>query len=362
MVRRFPRERAPGRAGLCPAGDPRRDGVERFIGAGAVGASGLGEIGAAAPAFAAERFGADATSSTALKVGGEVVGHADDEAGLALIAHADDGDDARAQVGACRHRRAPRRSFGATPCTRAGEELDRPISRGRTAAVSPPHRRQAQARAWRRRTASRACGARRGAASRSIISSGRPSAVAACLAHAGILRGEIRARGLAGQRLDAAHAGGDRAFADDLEQADIAGAAHMGAAAELDRIGAAALASPVRLPMLTTRTSSPYFSPNSAIAPLLIASSGAIRWVSTGGVLQNHGVGQVLDLADLVASSASYVEKSKRSRSGATSEPFCATCLPSTSRSASCSRCVAEWIGARVGVRRSTSSSTASPT
>ena len=35
-------------------------------------------------------------------------------------------------------------------------------------------------------------------------------------------------------------------------------------------------------------------------------------------------------------------ETSKRSRSGAFSEPFCATCVPSRRRSASCSRCVAE--------------------
>ena len=35
-------------------------------------------------------------------------------------------------------------------------------------------------------------------------------------------------------------------------------------------------------------------------------------------------------------------EKSKRSRSGATSEPFCATCVPSRSRKAACSRWVAE--------------------
>ena len=44
-------------------------------------------------------------------------------------------------------------------------------------------------------------------------------------------------------------------------------------------------------------------------------------------------------------------EKSKRSRSGATSEPFCATWSPSTWRSASCSRCVAEWL-ARIALRR----------
>src|SRR4029077_870233 len=42
-----------------------------------------------------------------------------------------------------------------------------------------------------------------------------------------VLRREIGPRGIAGQRLDAAAARGDRALADDLEQADIAGAADM---------------------------------------------------------------------------------------------------------------------------------------
>ena len=59
------------------------------------------------------------------------------------------------------------------------------------------------------------------------------------LAHALVLRREIAPRGIAGQRLDAADAGGDRALADDLEQADIAGAPDMGAAAELDGISVA---------------------------------------------------------------------------------------------------------------------------
>ena len=43
------------------------------------------------------------------------------------------------------------------------------------------------------------------------------------------------ARMAAGQRLDAAHAGGHRAFAGHRNQADIAGAADMGAAAQFDR-------------------------------------------------------------------------------------------------------------------------------
>ena len=44
--------------------------------------------------------------------------------------------------------------------------------------------------------------------------------------------------------------------------------------------------------------------------------------------------------------------KSKRRRSGATSEPAWCTCSPSTSRSAACSRCVAVWLRS-VSLRRS---------
>ena len=44
---------------------------------------------------------------------------------------------------------------------------------------------------------------------------------------------------LAGQGLDAADAGGDRALGHDAEQRDVAGAADVGAAAQLDRVGAA---------------------------------------------------------------------------------------------------------------------------
>ena len=47
---------------------------------------------------------------------------------------------------------------------------------------------------------------------------------------------------LAGDRLDAADAGGDGTLGDDAEQRDVAGAADMGAAAQLDRVGLAVLA------------------------------------------------------------------------------------------------------------------------
>ncbi len=66
-------------------------------------------------------------------------------------------------------------------------------------------------------------------------------------------------------------------------------------------------------------------------------------------------VDQVLDRrARSSADSAVKCAKSKRSRSGATSEPACLTCAPSVCRSAACSRWVAVWLR-RVASRVSTS-------
>ncbi|MNT42021.1 hypothetical protein D3C72_1784190 [compost metagenome] len=65
-----------------------------------------------------------------------------------------------------------------------------------------------------------------------------------------------------------------------------------------------------------------------------------------------------LTLRSMIASSSALIgwkcEKSKRRRSGATSEPFCCTWVPSTSRRAACSRWVAEWLR-MVAPRRSPS-------
>ena len=98
-----------------------------------------------------------------------------------------------------------------------------------------------------------------------------------------------------------------------------------------------------KLPNDSTRTTSSYFSPNSAMAPDFTASSkGSCR--ITAGALRRISP---LTSRSTVSSSAGVTgwvcEKSKRSRSGATSEPRCTTCLPSAWRSAACSKCVAEW-------------------
>src|SRR5690606_16540329 len=55
------------------------------------------------------------------------------------------------------------------------------------------------------------------------------------LAHARLLGNEIGARAVAGQRLDAAHAGRARALGNDVDQSDVAGARDVGSAAQLDR-------------------------------------------------------------------------------------------------------------------------------
>ena len=56
-------------------------------------------------------------------------------------------------------------------------------------------------------------------------------------AHAGVLLGQVFARAVGGERLDAAHAGGARRLRHDLDQADIAGARRVRTAAQLNRPG-----------------------------------------------------------------------------------------------------------------------------
>ena len=103
--------------------------------------------------------------------------------------------------------------------------------------------------------------------------------------------------------------------------------------------------------METTRTSSPYFSPNSARAPEARASSRP----SGGSSPRRSGARCGWRCPRPRRAPPAVIgfgwAMSKRSRSGATSEPFCATWSPRTWRSASCSRWVAEWL-ARVAERR----------
>ena len=116
-------------------------------------------------------------------------------------------------------------------------------------------------------------------------------------------------------------------------------------------------------PIVSTRTSSPYFSPNSAIAPFAFAVSMSVTWISTAELARICSFTRRSTARICSGVIASKCEKSKRRRSASTSEPFCATCSPSTWRSAACSRCVAEWFNA-VAWRMpgSTRAPTAAPT
>ena len=93
--------------------------------------------------------------------------------------------------------------------------------------------------------------------------------------------------------------------------------------------------------MVSTRTSSPYFSPNSASAPAAMAWSVGKRRVEVSEFWRITA----FTCASMRSSSSGDTglgwEKSKRSRSAFTSEPFWLTWPPNTRFSAACSKWVA---------------------
>src|SRR6185436_16505271 len=74
------------------------DRLQCVIGFRAVGPAGLGHVGPPAAALAAQRLGALANEIDGVEAAGEVRRDADDDASLALIGDADDGDDAGADL------------------------------------------------------------------------------------------------------------------------------------------------------------------------------------------------------------------------------------------------------------------------
>ena len=91
----------------------------------------------------------------------------------------------------------------------------------------------------------------------------------------------------------------------------------------------------------TTRTTSPYFSPNMAVAPFALASAMAISSAPTSTASPIHPLTSDSSSASCAAVGERGALKSKRSRSKFTSEPACDTSSPITSFSADCRRCVA---------------------
>ena len=100
---------------------------------------------------------------------------------------------------------------------------------------------------------------------------------------------------------------------------------------------------------LTTRTVSPYFSPNRAMAPVFFASSRLISSVTTESPAW---ISLFTISSTRLISSGVMAEKwvkSKRRRSLVTKEPACSTWSPRTVRSALWSKWVALWFLAGEG-------------
>ena len=98
------------------------------------------------------------------------------------------------------------------------------------------------------------------------------------------------------------------------------------------------------LPMDSTRTVSPYFSPNSIIAPLCCASSSAITCAEATALIKISALTIASTRRIWASVTGALWAKSKRVRSALTNDPFCATWSPSTSRRALCIKWVALWL------------------
>mmetsp|Transcript_7452 Transcript_7452/g.26223 ORF Transcript_7452/g.26223 Transcript_7452/m.26223 type:complete len:285 (-) Transcript_7452:15-869(-) len=113
----------------------------------------------------------------------------------------------------------------------------------------------------------------------------------------------------------------------------------------------------------TTRTVSPYFSPNIIVAPASFACASGISDTARGVASITQPLTSASTRSMSAASGALGDVKSKRRRSKATIDPACATSGPRTSTSAAWRRCVAVWLHlARSLSSASTLGETESPT
>ena len=114
-------------------------------------------------------------------------------------------------------------------------------------------------------------------------------------------------------------------------------------------------------PTETTRTRSPYFSPNSAIAPDLTASAWLITSACTDRSSSTTSLTRASTSRITDAGTAPVAEKSKRKRPGAFSEPAWVAVSPSASRNALWTMWVAVW-AREIERRRSVSTTAWAPT
>ena len=86
----------------------------------------------------------------------------------------------------------------------------------------------------------------------------------------------------------------------------------------------------------TTRTRSPYFSSNKAVAPDLRASSASISAISVGMFWRIRRLTRFSMVSRVAVSIREKWAKSNRNLPGATREPACLTWSPSTCRNTAC--------------------------
>ena len=114
------------------------------------------------------------------------------------------------------------------------------------------------------------------------------------------LRVELMARGVAGRGLDATHAGRDRAFADDTDEPDVAGATHMGPAAELHRPSQSVGARQIGFTHGDDANFVAVFLTEQRPGSRLHRLVGCHYVRGDLGVAQHLRVGEILDLGDLL--------------------------------------------------------------
>ena len=244
----------------------------------AVGTAALGHVGAAAAALPAQRRDRGLDQVDRADLAGKIVGDSDSDAGAAFVDR-DKRADARAE--ALLHVVNSRaQALGIEAFDDLAEEF-----------VAVDVLRRRHLRTWPLRRPSRAPSSRRRARARAAGAPRPATRCAPALRRARIFSVAAASRSFASRSLSHWRAASPVSASirrtpeetalsrDDLEQLDVAERADVRAAAQLDRIIAV-----VERPIESTRTSSPYFSPNSAIAPAEIASSGVISRVVTGSL------------------------------------------------------------------------------
>ncbi len=165
----------------------------------------------------------------------------------------------------------------------------------------------------------------------SAVGAFRAAAAASTVASSALQVGQ---RVRAGDGFDAAHASGHAAFGHDLEQADVARALHVGAAAQL-----AAGANVQHAHGFAVLLAKQHHRAG-GLGRFDVHHAGI-----GGGVGQNFLRSPALRSARICSAvTGALCVKSKRVRSALTKLPFCCTCSPSTSRRALCMMCVTEWL------------------